>query len=130
MRSRCSGKCTQFDARSYERVQFQYEEGHDGCGLPHVHSNVTVYPYLEWFIRGFPDMPLQKTGDAPLRDPDPDGCGFGTAISLKNPPSVFVPVQHVLELCDRIELDRIEPSSDLQAGSLSNFIEVCDTLRN
>ncbi len=69
------------DGRSDERVQFQYEEGHDGCGLPHVHSSVTVYPYLEWFIRGFPDMPLQKTGDAPLTDPDPDGCGSGTDIS-------------------------------------------------
>ncbi len=119
------------DKRPYDRVQFQYTEGHDGCGLPHLHSNVTVYPYLEWYIRGSPDKPLQTTGDAPVVDPDPEGCGFGAVMNLKSPwSSVVVPRQQFLEACDRVELDRFAPASDTEARNLSGFIELCDTLRD
>ena len=116
------------DGRPYDRVQFQYQDGHDGCGLPHAHSNVTVYPFEEWIIRGFPDAPLQTTGDAPLTDPDPEKCGFGADISLKNPPNVFVQPRQLREPCARIEVDRIDTASELEARNLSQWTDLCDSL--
>ncbi len=74
-------------------------------------------------------MPQQKAGDAPLIDPDPAGCGFGMSNSL-GPPTVLVTEQQFLEVCDRIEFDRIEPGSDVEARNLSAFIERCDSLRD
>ena len=118
------------DGRPYDRVQFQYHDGHDGCTLPHVHSNGTVYPFQEWDIRGSPDAPLQKTGDAPLTDPDPGECGYGWDLPLKNPGSAVVPRQHFLDTCDRIDVDRIKPSEGVEARNLSGWIELCNRLRN
>ena len=53
------------DGRPYDRVQFQLHDGHDGCTLTHVHSNVTVYPFQEWNMRGFPDAPLRRLETPP-----------------------------------------------------------------
>lgn len=117
------------DGRPYDRVQFRYDGGHDGCTLTHVHSNVTIYSFQEWFFRGFPDAPLQTTGDAPLVDPEPAKCGFGWDLPLKDPGSVVVPVQHFVETCDRIEIDRIKPTPGVEATNLSGWIELCDSLR-
>ena len=60
--------------------------------------------------------------------PDPGKCGFGTDISLKNPPNVFVPTRQIVETCKRIEVDRIITTSELEALNLSQWIEVCDSL--
>ena len=116
------------NGRPYHRIQFQFAKGHDGCGLGHVHSNVTVYPYLEWVVRGGDDELITR-GDAPLVDPEPGKCGFGTAISL-GPKSALIPAPYFAEACGRIEVDRIKPGSDLEARPLSEFIEWCDNLSN
>lgn len=120
------------DNRHYDRVQFQYSEGHDGCTPDHIHNApglTTVYPYLKWYIRGFPDLPLQTTGDTPLADPAPDGCGFGMPVSL-GPPSALIPEHHFLETCDRVNFDLIQPASVAETNNLSRWIERCDELRS
>ena len=114
------------DRRPYHQIQFQYAEGHSGCGLDHVHSNVTVHPFQEWIVRGG-DGVLQTSGDAPLVDPEPAKCGFGTKISL-GPFSAFVHVAHFAEICGRFEFDRIKTGSNLEANNLAQLVELCDTL--
>ena len=61
-------------------------------------------------------------------DPDPERCGFGWDVSLKNPPNVLVTAQHFLETCDRIEIDRIKTTSELETLNLSRWIERCSNL--
>ena len=114
------------DGRPYSQSQFQFDGGHDRCGLPHVHSNVAVYPFQEWIVRGGGDE-LQTVGDAPLIDPEPAKCGFGTKVSLI-PFGVFVQVAHYAETCGRIEFDRIETVSESEANNLAQVVEFCDSL--
>ena len=89
------------DGRPYERAQFQLDRGHDGCAGTHIHSESTVYPYEEWFIRGNIGA-LQSTGNVPLTDPDPQGYGFGDPIRF-GPGSVLVPNAIFVKFCDRVE---------------------------
>lgn len=91
------------DGRPYETAQFRVEEGHDGCPLPHVHSDGPVHSYEQWFYRGGFDE-LQSTGDALLTDPDPNGCGHGWTTSLKNPPSVLVPIPVFVDFCNKVDV--------------------------
>jgi hypothetical protein len=121
------------DGRPYDQGQFIEEEKHDGCVFTHYHSDITAYPFREWFPRGSADN-LQKTGDAPLVDPNPDACGFGPGLSVSGssftqPTSIMVPASEFLAFCDRSEIHLIEPASESAAISQANFIETCDNLR-
>ncbi len=113
------------DGQPYAQGQFRSGEPHDGCPFFHVHSNVTVYPFQEWFLGDV----LQTTGDAPLVDPAPAQCGIGLDNAL-GPKRAMVPVQHFLVTCDRFEFGRITPVTDFDASRLSQLIEVCNSLRN
>lgn len=123
------------DGLPYAQGQFQYAEPEKsvsetvGCPFWHVHSNVTVHPFQQWFIRGNPDLGLQTNVGISLTDPAPDKCGFGRD-GGQGPKSVFVPEPHFVEMCSRFDLDNVGTAENFDTRRTSELQELCANLGN
>lgn len=119
------------DGVPYAQGQFQYADPEQsvsptvGCPFYHIHSNVAVYPFQQWFVGDV----LETNAGGPITDPASEKCGFGRDVML-GIKRAFVPIPHMLEVCSQYAFDSIEPNSDLDTSSLSQLKGLCATLSN